>query len=281
MAYNKRFLYGVFIDKSFEHVDSEDSTLHYVCLAFEEAKAAPTSPIYVPFVPEPVYPEFLPEDDVLPAEEQPLPVAASPTTESPGYIPKGEEHLAPADPTAVAYSADQDPYLAYRITARIHITDPSASNRSTSRKQRDALPSPVHETEMPEICLPLRKRPFFTTPGQYEVRGESAAGTCSRLTCHSYGGRPFIGIMLDKLRCRSRMPDCLGEDGVPESLVPLGTVDGCLRYRQQKQTVRDIGRFSDLLESRPSETETVSGGTKDSEEPQDSDDRASETAGTC
>ncbi|GJT74247.1 putative reverse transcriptase domain-containing protein [Tanacetum coccineum] len=33
-------------------------------------------------------------------------------------------------------------------------------------------------------------------------------------------------------------------------------------------------------ESRPSETETVSGGTKDSEEPQDSDDRASETAGT-
>ncbi|GKD41543.1 hypothetical protein Tco_1261750 [Tanacetum coccineum] len=34
-------------------------------------------------------------------------------------------------------------------------------------------------------------------------------------------------------------------------------------------------------ESRPSETETVSGGTKDSEEPQDSDDRASEIAGTC
>ncbi|GJV19168.1 hypothetical protein Tco_0237701 [Tanacetum coccineum] len=34
-------------------------------------------------------------------------------------------------------------------------------------------------------------------------------------------------------------------------------------------------------ESRLSETETVSGGTKDSEEPQDSDDRASETAGTC
>ncbi|GKG63794.1 hypothetical protein Tco_0645187, partial [Tanacetum coccineum] len=25
-----------------------------------------------------------------------------------------EEHLAPANPTAVAYSADQDPYLAYR-----------------------------------------------------------------------------------------------------------------------------------------------------------------------
>ncbi|GKF30672.1 hypothetical protein Tco_0100470, partial [Tanacetum coccineum] len=32
--------------------------------------------------------------------------------------------------------------------------------------------------------------------------------------------------------------------------------------------------------SRPSETETLSGDTKDSEEPQDLDDRASETAGT-
>nr|GEU66197.1 putative reverse transcriptase domain-containing protein [Tanacetum cinerariifolium] len=48
----------------------------------------PPSPVYVPeFVPEPVYPEFMPaEDDILPAEEEPLPVAASPTTESPGYI---------------------------------------------------------------------------------------------------------------------------------------------------------------------------------------------------
>ncbi|GKG32003.1 hypothetical protein Tco_0426953, partial [Tanacetum coccineum] len=39
------------------------------------------------------------------------------------------------------------------------------------------LPSPVHETEMPEICLPLRKRPRRTTPGLgYEVGESSAAG---------------------------------------------------------------------------------------------------------
>ncbi|GJX67046.1 hypothetical protein Tco_0302773 [Tanacetum coccineum] len=36
----------------------------------EEPEQAPPSPIYVPFVPEPVYPEFLPGDDeVFPAEE--------------------------------------------------------------------------------------------------------------------------------------------------------------------------------------------------------------------
>ncbi|GJR71080.1 hypothetical protein Tco_0083445 [Tanacetum coccineum] len=46
----------------------------------------------------------------------------------------------------------------------------SLGSRAARIRQRDALPSPVHETEMPEICLPLRKRPCRTTPGPgYEV----------------------------------------------------------------------------------------------------------------
>ncbi|GKC78126.1 hypothetical protein Tco_1128900, partial [Tanacetum coccineum] len=63
---------------------------------------APPSPDYVPgleepeqapplldFVPEPVYSKFMPpEDEVFPAEEQPLPAAVSPTTDSPGYVPE-------------------------------------------------------------------------------------------------------------------------------------------------------------------------------------------------
>ncbi|GKB04460.1 putative reverse transcriptase domain-containing protein [Tanacetum coccineum] len=52
----------------------------------EEPEQAPTLP---EFVPEAIYPEFMPpKDDVLPAEEQPLPVAVSPTVDSPGYIPE-------------------------------------------------------------------------------------------------------------------------------------------------------------------------------------------------
>ncbi|GJU49699.1 hypothetical protein Tco_1219254 [Tanacetum coccineum] len=40
------------------------------------------------FVPEPMYPEYVPleDDHILPAEEQPLPPVDSPTAESPGYI---------------------------------------------------------------------------------------------------------------------------------------------------------------------------------------------------
>ncbi|GJZ31880.1 hypothetical protein Tco_0576927 [Tanacetum coccineum] len=39
----------------------------------------------------------------------------------------------------------------------------SLGSRAAGIRQRDALPSPIHETEMPEICLPLRKRPRRTT----------------------------------------------------------------------------------------------------------------------
>ncbi|GKE48353.1 hypothetical protein Tco_1479611, partial [Tanacetum coccineum] len=52
----------------------------------------PEQPLPLPdFVPELVYSEFMPpEDEVIPAEEQPLPAALSPTADSPGYVPKSD-----------------------------------------------------------------------------------------------------------------------------------------------------------------------------------------------
>ncbi|GKB21695.1 putative reverse transcriptase domain-containing protein [Tanacetum coccineum] len=94
----------------------------YVVAAFQ----APPSPDYVPgpeepeqappsidFVPEPVYPEFMPpEDEVFPAEEQPLPAAVSPTTDSPGYIadsdPEEDPEEDPADYPADGGDDDDD-----------------------------------------------------------------------------------------------------------------------------------------------------------------------------
>ncbi|GJS97092.1 hypothetical protein Tco_0804060, partial [Tanacetum coccineum] len=78
---------------------------------------APPSPDYVPgpeepkqepplpdFISEPVYPEFMPpEDEVLPAEEQLLPAAASPTTNSPGYVPESDPEEDPKE------DDDEDP----------------------------------------------------------------------------------------------------------------------------------------------------------------------------
>nr|GEV95391.1 putative reverse transcriptase domain-containing protein [Tanacetum cinerariifolium] len=44
------------------------------------------------FVPEPIYPEYIPLEDehILPADEQPLPPVVSPTAESPGYVAESD-----------------------------------------------------------------------------------------------------------------------------------------------------------------------------------------------
>nr|GEW57007.1 hypothetical protein [Tanacetum cinerariifolium] len=102
--------------------DSEDSTVTYTTVSIpyegrsgdalpppdyvpgsEEPEQAPPSPVYIPYIPELVYPEYIPlEDDVFPAEEQPLPAVASPTADSPGYIPE-------SDPNEVSEDDDEDP----------------------------------------------------------------------------------------------------------------------------------------------------------------------------
>ncbi|GKG11574.1 hypothetical protein Tco_0342974, partial [Tanacetum coccineum] len=58
------------------------------------------------FVPELVYPEFMPpDDDVLPTEEQPLPNAVSPIADSPGYIIESDLE---EDPTYYPTDRDED-----------------------------------------------------------------------------------------------------------------------------------------------------------------------------
>ncbi|GJS58549.1 hypothetical protein Tco_0653333 [Tanacetum coccineum] len=75
----------------------------------------PQSPPPLDFIPEPMYPAYiLQEDEILPGEEQPLPVAASPTANSPGYVPKSDLEEEPeeddGDPKEdpADYPADRD-----------------------------------------------------------------------------------------------------------------------------------------------------------------------------
>ncbi|GJR94870.1 hypothetical protein Tco_0267044 [Tanacetum coccineum] len=187
----------------------------------------PPSPDYIPG-PEgppspdyPVYPEYIPpEDDVFLAEEQPLHVATSPTTESPGYIPESDPEEDPKEDPA-DYPADRDdddeeeedeehPALAdsvppvHWMTARISIRDePSISLPPREEVERllalttpppspltplsSALPkipsptpnSPTH-IEIPESCLPLRKRVHFASPTPSREVGESSAAGAAR-----------------------------------------------------------------------------------------------------
>ncbi|GKE93037.1 hypothetical protein Tco_1574132, partial [Tanacetum coccineum] len=196
----------------------------------EEPEQVPPSPIYVPFVPERVYPEFLPEDDVLPVKEQPLLIDASLTTESLGYIPESdpeedpeeddeedpeedpadypadrgddrddeessdddddddddaeeEEHLAPADPAAVAYSSDQDPYLAYRVTARMSIR-PQVPAPFLSEEVAERLlalptppPSPLSPYSSPLLQVPSPPLPIPSPPTNSPTYVEGSLGS--------------------------------------------------------------------------------------------------------
>ncbi|GKC10562.1 hypothetical protein Tco_1007344 [Tanacetum coccineum] len=58
----------------------------------------PQSPPPLDYVPEPIYPEYMPqEDEVFLAEEQPLPAAASPTAQSPDYVPESDPEADPEE----------------------------------------------------------------------------------------------------------------------------------------------------------------------------------------
>nr|GEZ64984.1 reverse transcriptase domain-containing protein [Tanacetum cinerariifolium] len=79
----------------------------------EEPQQAPPSPVYIPYVPEPVYREYIPpEDDVFLAKEQPLPVAASPTAESPRYIPESDPDEDPEEDDDEDLEEDPADYVA-------------------------------------------------------------------------------------------------------------------------------------------------------------------------
>ncbi|GKG48581.1 hypothetical protein Tco_0512728, partial [Tanacetum coccineum] len=99
------------------------------------------------YIPESDPEEDLEEDDKEDDEEDP--------EEDPADYPADrgddddddawEEHLAPADPAVVAYSADQDPYLAYRVTVRMSI--------------RPQAPAPFLSEEVAERLLALPTLP--------------------------------------------------------------------------------------------------------------------------
>ncbi|GJS37156.1 hypothetical protein Tco_0535538 [Tanacetum coccineum] len=67
----------------------------------------PPSPVEVPYAHEPEYPEYLvPSDVEAPLEDQPLPVDASPTALSPGYMADSDPEEDPEEDHA-DYPADR------------------------------------------------------------------------------------------------------------------------------------------------------------------------------
>nr|GEV03636.1 hypothetical protein [Tanacetum cinerariifolium] len=149
-----------------------------------EPEQAPPSPVYLPYVPKLVYLEYMPpEDDVFLAKEQLLPIAATPTANSPGYIlqfdTKGDlEEDDEEDP-------EEDPAdsIVVALPAVDHVPSEEVTKPLPQIPSRPLpIPSPPPDSptriEIPESCLPLRKRLRFASPTPSQKVVESlAAGT--------------------------------------------------------------------------------------------------------
>ncbi|GKE96431.1 hypothetical protein Tco_1581286, partial [Tanacetum coccineum] len=142
----------------------------------KEPEQAPPSPVYLPYIPESVYPKYIPpEDDVFLAEEDPEEDDEEDPKEDPADYPaerrdddddddeedeEEEEHLAPVDYTVVALLA----------------VDHVPSKEETELFETD---NPTH-IKVPESCLPLQKRLRFAVPTPNHEVGESSAAGAAR-----------------------------------------------------------------------------------------------------
>ncbi|GKE60353.1 hypothetical protein Tco_1510720 [Tanacetum coccineum] len=160
----------------------------------------PQSPPLLDYVPEPIYPDYMPlEDEVFPAEEQPLLAAASPTAQSPDYVPESDPEADPEeddneDPEEdpVDYPADggddassaeetkpfetdesaatPPPHPAYRVTARISIPAPVPtpvwSDAEVARLLAISTPpsSPLSPWSLPLPHIPSPPLPPIPSP---------------------------------------------------------------------------------------------------------------------
>nr|GEW85508.1 copia protein [Tanacetum cinerariifolium] len=156
----------------------------------KEPEQAPPLSVYLPYVPDLMYPEYMPlKDDVFPAEEQSLPVAATPTADSPGYIPEFDPNGDPEE------DEEEDPEEgpAYYPTDFTVVALPTVDH-VPSEEFTEPLPqilspplpipspppdSPTH-IEIAESCLALRKRLCFASPTPSQEVRESLAARAAR-----------------------------------------------------------------------------------------------------
>ncbi|GKA47922.1 putative reverse transcriptase domain-containing protein [Tanacetum coccineum] len=151
-------------------------------------------------------------DEVFPAEDAANACCDSPTHLSQGIIrstdPEEDDeedlwHLArPCRPAAgLLYSADREPYLAYRVTARMSSVPQAQWSyvhlRGSCLRVSDALPSHVHEIAMPEISemwlYQLRRGRHCRTRSWFGYEaGASSAVVVSRAGWTSTAGQPFM-----------------------------------------------------------------------------------------
>nr|GEW41031.1 putative reverse transcriptase domain-containing protein [Tanacetum cinerariifolium] len=203
------------------------------------------------FVPEPIYPEYIPLEDehILSAEEQPLPPIVSPTVESPGYVDESDPEEDPEkyeedetedgpvgypvdggddgdddDIDSSRYDADnededeedeeegEEEYLALTDSATVIPIDELASPPEGTES---IIPSPSTDTATTGARITIRPQTSISLPPEAEVERLLAMPTPPPSTLTSLSP-PSVGERL--ARCMT--PAALPLPPLPPSLYP-------------------------------------------------------------
>ncbi|GKE09678.1 hypothetical protein Tco_1413229 [Tanacetum coccineum] len=126
----------------------------------------PQSPPPLDFVPEPMYPEYIPqEDEILPAEEHPLPAAALPTADSPRYVPE-------SDPEEEPEEDDEDPKEDPADYPANRDDDDDDDKDKDEEEEEEEHPAPA-DSVLPIHCMTtrisIRDEPSISLPPREEV----------------------------------------------------------------------------------------------------------------
>nr|GEV14239.1 retrovirus-related Pol polyprotein from transposon TNT 1-94 [Tanacetum cinerariifolium] len=137
-----------------------------------------------------VYPEYMPpEDDVFLAEEQPLPIAATPTADLPRYIPESDPKGDLEEDDEEDPEEDPADYSTNSTVVALPPVDHVPSEEVTKPLPQILspplpIPSPPPDSptyiEIPKSCLPLRKRLRFASPTPGQEVGESSTASAAR-----------------------------------------------------------------------------------------------------
>nr|GEW02155.1 uncharacterized mitochondrial protein AtMg00810-like [Tanacetum cinerariifolium] len=129
----------------------------------KEPEQGPPSLVYLPYVLEPVYPEYMPPvDDVFPAEEQLLPVAATPTANSPVYIPEFDPNGDPEEDEEEDPKEDHADYLADFTVVALPAVDHVPSEEVTELlPQIPSPPLPYHHHHLITLLISRFPRVFY------------------------------------------------------------------------------------------------------------------------
>ncbi|GJX42287.1 hypothetical protein Tco_0257277 [Tanacetum coccineum] len=163
--------------------DSEHSTITYTSISSDDRSldvGSPREPPLPDFVSEPVYPEFMPpEDDVLPAEEQPLPTDVLPTADSLGYIiesdpeedPEEDDEDPEENPADYPTDRDDDDKEEEEESSKDDANDKEEDKDEDEEEEEEHLPS-ADSVSLPVYCTTARMSIRDQTPIPFPFEAE-------------------------------------------------------------------------------------------------------------